>query len=1205
MEISVMKVGPVHWFFKASLGLSLFGVVAGTVLGDDKADIYQRDVKPLLRERCYACHGALKQEGGLRLDTANFAQRGGESGVAFTIGDAAGSLLIERVTAVDDGLRMPPEGHPLTDHQIQLLSRWIQSGAEAPEDELPELDPSQHWAFRQPIRPAIPESSASLRNRIGATPNAIDHLIHAGRESVGVLPLPQADRDVLLRRVYLDLIGIPPTSDELLAFLADDSETAYEQVVDRLLDSPMFGERWGRHWMDVWRYSDWYGRRSVPDVMNSYPMLWRWRDWIVRSLNEDKPYDRMIVEMLAADELFADDEQKLVATGYLVRSWFKWNYETWKKDLVEHTGKAFLGMTFNCAQCHDHKYDPVSQEEYFRFRAFFEPLELRHERVPGEPDPGAFQKYIYGKPYGPIRSGMVRVFDEYLDAETYMFSNGDSRLKHEGKPPVSPGVPMILGGDRLQIAAITVPIAAAYPGMKDFVRKEEVAAAVTAVATAEKNLARAQEDSTSEPAELLQELDAATAGLQSARQQALARISQDKSIGIVLRGQQSLFLDARSGRRALSHPLTGLDSLADQASVSWLVHVVQDGHTNLQLALDIQQGATGGFVAFESGTVKTYAPGGFNELIAGTYDPQLQKRFQVSMKLDLAQDQFLLTVLSLDNDQVVVDAVPAGLNGWKPQFNGRRGLFVDCRPGTAVAYDQLMFLQPDGESLLCFDFEPPDFSEGTDVVDTALAGGEIAWRATQFCQAPASSVIISAVSESAEVKAAVARLAAVQKTLKMPILKIAAAEAELQAALKRQESIACRIAADDARYADGLLASDRKADPEVRKCIERAWQSERQAMLAAATSALSSAEVQLAEAEIQSAAAADQASVDAAREALKAAQLQRTAAENALHAAGQELSKEPADYTPLATKYAQVSSGRRSALANWIANKQNPLTARVAVNHIWLRHFGRALVETTDNFGRNGSLPTHPELLDWLACELMDSGWSLKHVHRLIVTSQSYRLTSIPPGSDVVKTARYAESAAVDPDNRTYWRFPSARMEAEVVRDSLLAVAGELDTTMGGHEIDHKLGMTSRRRSLYFAHHGEEKMEFLELFDGANACDCYKRSSSVQPQQALALANSELTKSLSRQLESRLWMIACDEDSELPVDNRFVRLAFLQVLNREPRDAEQSAALEFLNQQRDRLQSIELAEAVTDPALRSRQNLIHALMNHHDFVTIR
>ncbi len=250
-----------------------------------------------------------------------------------------------------------------------------------------------------------------------------------------------ATKRELIRRVTLDLIGLPPTREETLMFLGDHSADAYERLVDRLLARPEYGERWGRHWMDVWRYSDWYGRRAVPDVMNSYPQIWRWRDWIVRSLNEDKGYDRMLMEMVAADELCPTDDANVVATGFIVRNWYKWNYETWMKDCVEHTGKAFLGLTLNCAHCHDHKFDPITQEDYFRFRAFFEPLELRHDRVRGEADPGPFKKYVYAESYGPIKSGAIRIFDEKLDAQTFMFSGGDARNRIEGKPPVDCGPP--------------------------------------------------------------------------------------------------------------------------------------------------------------------------------------------------------------------------------------------------------------------------------------------------------------------------------------------------------------------------------------------------------------------------------------------------------------------------------------------------------------------------------------------------------------------------------------------------------------------------------------------------------------------------------------------------------------------------------------------------------------------------------------------
>ena len=1171
---------------------------------DDAAVDYTRDVKPILHERCYSCHGALKQEGGLRLDTAELARKGGDNGAVVIAKDPVSSPVISRITATDESLRMPPEGKPLTPEQIALITRWIESGAESPANEESEEDPRQHWAYKKPVRPELPVVAGNQSS------NPIDAFIAAQRETRGVVPMPRTDKATLLRRVYLDLIGVPPSAEDLQAFIKDKSPQAYENVVDKLLSSPQHGERWGRHWMDVWRYSDWYGRRSVPDVMNSYPMVWRWRDWIVRSINEDKPYDQMIVEMLAADEIKPTDDQNIVATGYLVRSWFKWNYETWKKDLVEHTGKAFLGMTLNCAQCHDHKYDPLTQEEYFHFRAFFEPLELRHDRVPGEVDPGMFEKYVYGKPYGPIKTGMVRVFDEYLDAETFMFSKGDSRLKIEGKPSMTPAAPAVLGGDHLQTARMMLPIAAAYPGMKESIRAEERSKRQSALDSAIKELAEAKNSLTAEPPELQEELVAAEAALMAARKNAVRVLTEagDNVNSQVLEGTQSLVLDAKVGRRALSHGLPGIDDLKDQATVSYLVQVVKDGHTNLQLGLDIAQGATGGFVAFENGSVKTYVPGGFNEFVAGTYDlSKGQNRFRVEMKMDFVQNQFLLTVKSLRDEAVIVNAVPAALNGWKPPANGKRGLFLDCRPGTEAIYDALEFAQPDGMRLLSFDFEAPGFVDGQDIVDAPVAAGSLPWMATGFCQAPATSKANSAVALDPAVQAAVAGLTAARNLLRLPTLKIDAAEARVAAAELDLQSLKQRIKADRTRYATGLLSEDRKDEPSVKALIQKACQTERQAAVALAKAGVLAADVAIAIAEAKTLAATksgDQAAIDAANKEKQTAETTRTAATTAMNTANGNLAKALDEYTALSPKYPQTSSGRRSVLAKWIADKNNPLTARVAVNHIWLRHFGQAIVETTHDLGRNGSRPTHPELLDWLASELMDSGWSMKHIHRLIVTSETYQLASMLPQSAGDEAATVVAKNSTDPDNKTYWRFPASRMQAEVVRDSLLSIAGELDPAMGGHEIDHKEGMTSRRRSLYFAHHGEEKMEFLELFDAANACDCYKRTSSVQPQQALALTNSELTKSLSRSLAKRLWE-KVSVSSEASSDE-FIQLAFLQVLNREPREIEFQASQDFLQEQSIRLVAAKKeSSADFDASVRSRENLVHALMNHNDFVTVR
>ena len=367
---------------------------------------YARDVKPIFQARCYSCHGGLKQESGLRLDTALLIRQGGDSGAALVLGAAERSLVVERITDSDPAVRMPPEGEPLSLEEIAVIKLWIAQGAVAPSDEQPEANPLEHWSFQQPVRPPVP----AVQNSDWVL-NPIDAFIADRHETQGLTPLPPADKAILLRRVYLDLIGLPPTRDELHAFMADDSPGAYERVVEHLLESRHYGERWGRHWMDVWRYSDWYGRRQVNDVRNSYPHIWRWRDWIIESLNHDKGYDQMIREMVAADELYPQDDDRLPALGFIVRNWFSLNYDTWKQDLVEHTGKAFLGLRLNCAHCHDHKYDPITQEEYFRFRAFFEPLEFRHDRVPGGP---ALTKYIRYKPGSgaslkPIPAGLARV----------------------------------------------------------------------------------------------------------------------------------------------------------------------------------------------------------------------------------------------------------------------------------------------------------------------------------------------------------------------------------------------------------------------------------------------------------------------------------------------------------------------------------------------------------------------------------------------------------------------------------------------------------------------------------------------------------------------------------------------------------------------------------------------------------------------------
>jgi mono/diheme cytochrome c family protein len=366
---------------------------------------YFTKIKPIFARRCVACHGHLKQESGLRVDAARFLLKGGERGPAIVGGDLEKSVLLAAVSGKAD-FQMPPEGEPLAEAEVALIRQWITEGAKGPTDEKVLEDPRKHWSFVKPVRPAVPPSKNAAWVR-----NPIDAFIAAGHDAHGLKPQGPAPRNILLRRVFLDLTGLPPKPEELRAFLADDSPEAYAKVVDRLLDSPQYGERWARHWMDVWRYSDWYGYQQ--ELRNSAKHIWRWRDWIVESLNENKPYDRMVLEMLAADEIAPEDPRALRATGYLARSYYKFNRNVWLDTAIEHTSKAFLGVTMNCARCHDHKYDPVTQQEYYQFRAIFEPYNVRTDAVPGQANVEL--------------DGVARVFDAKLDEKTFLFVRGDDK----------------------------------------------------------------------------------------------------------------------------------------------------------------------------------------------------------------------------------------------------------------------------------------------------------------------------------------------------------------------------------------------------------------------------------------------------------------------------------------------------------------------------------------------------------------------------------------------------------------------------------------------------------------------------------------------------------------------------------------------------------------------------------------------------------
>ncbi len=866
----------------------------------DDFDSYLSSVKPILQSRCFACHGVLKQEANLRLDTVASMLAGGENGQAIQPNNATHSLLIQRVSTKEDSMRMPPEGEPLLPAQIDAIKTWLGAGAKCPPDEEPERDPKDHWAFRAPIRPVVPVLAHSTR-----PVNPIDAFLAEQHAAKNLVPQTNAQPMIWLRRISLDLIGLPPTTLQLDAFLADPSEDARRRVVQELLSSKQYGEHWGRHWMDVWRYSDWWGLGD--EVRNSQKHMWHWRDWIVESLNEDTGYDQMLRDMLAVDELHPNDLNRLRASGYLARQYFKFNRTSWLDETVEHTSKAMLGLTFNCCKCHDHKYDPISQEDYYRLRAVFEPYQIRTEMVPGEVE---IQK-----------DGIPRAFDCNLDASTFVHIRGDDRNPNISKP-MQPSVPDLLRWQPFQIEAVSLPRESFEPALREYVVDSYLQNAQTKMLEAKQALATAQ------------------------------------------------------SQLAKAEPLVEPNPIA-------------------------------------------------------------------TIELAIAEKS---------------------LRKWE---------------------------------------------------------GEL-------------------------------------------------------------EAVPFRFAADRAKICGDQLG-------ELSRLIGLASQAERNVVLRKADEELSRAELALLNATPATKEAAEK-KIAAARTAMEAAQKQIDApGMEYVSMRGAEKSAESNLETEESRKkpFPRTSTGRRAAFAQWLTDHRNPLTARVAINHIWSRHFGRPIVPTVFDFGRKGTAPMNQKLLDWLAVELMENQWSMKHIHRLIVTSEAYSRSSSNAGASA--------NLAIDSENQFLWRMNSVRMESQMVRDSLIYLAGELDLQLGGPSIsaaDEK----SRRRSLYFFHSHNEHNKLLSAFDDANVLDCYRRGESIVPQQALALENSALAMDMVERIAKRF-----QESIPSVGDREFARHAFVAILAVEPNEAEQ----EWIDQMMGKMRALASHTNSAQATNQARLGLIRGLINHNDFITIR
>ncbi len=927
--------------------LVLLSLSAGAALAQESAAIqhFESKVRPLLADQCFKCHGPDKQRGGLRVDGRAHLLQGGDLGPAIVPGEPVKSLLVKAIRHTDPGLKMPPK-MKLSKSQADDVALWIKAGAPWPGDaaavvrkgekEITAKD-REHWAFKPVVKPVVPK---------GVHP--IDALVAKQLAAKGLKPNPPASKQELIRRATYNLTGLPPTSKEVDDFVRDASPQAYVKLIDRLLESPRYGEKWARHWLDLVRYAE----------TNSYerdspkPNAWRYRDYVIKSFNADTPYDRFVREQLAGDEIPNPGPDQITATGYYRLG--IWDDEPSDRllarydgldDLVMTTSQVFLGITLDCARCHDHKIDPFQQKDYYRFLAFFH--NVNHYRNGGATDEAP-------------------LFANSAEKNSY-----DLRLKK-----------MAERRDQVQ---------------------QQITALESEVKTAEKTVRPDMDDlkfrfyrSAWTKLPDFDALKAETVGELPGGYFDLAPRTRLDTHGFVFEGTlivpktgtYTFYLDSDDGSRLTiaGQKLIEYDGIHGVGNEKSRTINLKAGRVPIRLDYFQNVGGYGLYVAWSG--------------------PEMPRR--------------------------LLSTPPSEKNASADFFKG----FRDQTP-RGVPKDKLKeyaALKKELESL-----KDP----------VKVVGVEKALCVTEAGPRPAETFVFFRGNP----------------------------------ALPRD------------RVEPGFPLVLGFADPAVK---------------------------------------------------------------------------------PLAK-----TTGRRTALADWIASRDNPLSSRVIVNRLWQFHFGRGLVRSASNFGVQGDRPTHPELLDWLAATFVEKGWSMKEFHRLVMTSNLYQAS----------TRGQPEALAVDPANDLLWRFDMRRLSAEEIRDSVLAVSGNLNLQMFGPGIYPEIpkevlagqsipgkgwGKSTpeeqARRSVYVHIKRSLLLPILEAFDAAETDrSAPVRFSSTVPTQALMMINSAFLNKQAEIFAERLRR----ESGTLAKDQ--VRSGLSLATSRPPTEAEIERGLRLISGLREGGASPELA----------------------------
>jgi hypothetical protein len=1025
-----------------------------------EVEYFEKQVRPLLVEHCYRCHSdaAKKPKGNLRLDSRAAILKGG-SGPAAVPGKPADSLMIKAVHQRTEGVkRMPPDAK-LKDAEIAVLNRWVEIGLPWPGEDKKitaksfEITEEQRrfWSF-QPVKVVAPPA---VKGKAWAK-SEIDRYILAKMEAQGVRPAASADKRTLLRRVTFDLTGLPPTPAEIDAFLKDDSPDAFARVVDRLLASPQYGERWGRHWLDVVRFADSRDSRGVgsdTDITEGF----RYRDWVVKAFNEDLPYTDFIIHQLAGDMLPPKEPDGinadgLVATGFLtLGEWGTGDADKEKMltdivaDQIDVTTRSFLGLTMACTRCHDHKFDPLSNADYYGLAGIF--FSTRILPDPGPKTAGSpmlrtpllapselAKRNAHTARIAALEQQIKKTGDEQHAAlakemlpqtATYLLAAWD--YDHRPADEANLSVDAFAGKRGLRPYALRQWID--YIGTGDYrvmTKPVRDVAGRTGV-----HVWRGEPDC---PSLTVNTTD---------KEQALATFKlAPKSVAVhpgPNNGVAVAWQSPMTGKVHVTGKLTDIDPTCGDG-VAWIIDLRRSGSRQELASGDLANGAA-------------------QELAKGKNGDKLA---EIEVK---AGDRIELLVLPKENyfcDTTAVDLIIAAADG-SASWDLTRDLIDDPHQGNP--HDDRL-----GHKGVWHFLDMANSNrarKGPD--DAALAE----WQR------------VAATGKRADLEQAAEDFG---KTFKLT-------DARSPFWINRVEDekeLAAPVRDELAKLRSELDTLKKTSLPPIPMAL-----------------------------------AAQEGGVPkSVYEGFHDSPIQIRGSYTRL---GEVVPRRfptvlAGDKQPAITK----GSGRME-LAHWIASEKNPLTGRVMVNRIWQYHFGEGIVRTPSNFGKLGERPTHPELLDYLAKRFVDSGWSVKQMHREIMLSATYQQAS--GASD--------ETLKLDPDNRLFSRMNRRRLEAEAIRDNLLAVSGKIDLTPGGPAIRD---LNWPRRTLYLMAIRSDRAGFRPLFDAADAeSSVDRRTISTVAPQALFLLNDPFVVEQTKALAGRLLADKAANDGER-IDKAYVLL---------------------------------------------------------------